>query len=102
MYDINFRFWRIELPSVEVGDGGGWSIWSIADERFVAGVSETYNAADSNFMDYDQKQIPLCAMDKNKELNIKLKQVPSSYHENDNRVMNNSELLSLWKLISIS
>ena len=39
-------------------------------------------------------------MDKNKELNIKLKQVPSSYHENDNRVMNNSELLSLWNLIA--
>ena len=27
----------------------------------------------ANFMDYDQKQISLCAMDKNKELNIKLK-----------------------------
>ena len=41
-------------------------------------------------------------MDKNKEMNIKLRQVPSSYHENDNRVLNNSELLILWNLISIS
>ena len=53
-------------------------------------------------MDYDQKQISLCAMDKNKELNITLKQVPSRYHENYNKFLNNSKLLILWNLISIS
>ena len=55
-----------------------------------------------NFMYYEQKQISLRSMDNNNKLNIKLKQVPSSDHENHNSVLNNSKLLSLWNFISIS